>query len=380
MVGAAVGGEAMAKSRVVVAGYYGFGNMGDEILLQVVLDWLRQYPQLEPWVLSGEADQTRRHHRAPAVNRASVFGVVYALARARALVFGGGGLLQDATSRRSLWYYLSLLRLARWLRVPVMLVGQGLGPLSAKGEQRVAQAFRRVAYVSVRDEHSLRLLQRWNVARARLGPDLAFCLPAPAPVQDRQVIPLLGVALVSPPESVYETVLRRVAGAVEAAQQELGLTPIYLAANPRDLRFGIALNGKVPALTVLPLTQGAAENHQALLSGFKVIWGSRLHVLILAAQAGVPFAALGYDPKVEQFMTQINARLQTPLPYGMLKDVDAGELVRNTATLLSTPGLEAGLRAAAKEFHAQAMQSLAQASDQLETLLGLQAPGAGAKV
>lgn len=380
MVGAGVGDKAMAKQRVVVAGYYGFGNLGDEVLLQVVLRWLSQYPQVEPWVLSGDPDQTRRHHRVSAVNRASILGVVYSLVRARALIFGGGGLLQDATSRRSLWYYLGLLRLARWFKVPVMLIGQGLGPLSARGEYRVAQALQRVAYVSVRDEHSLRLLQRWKVAHAQLGPDLAFCLSAPPPAQDRQVVPLLGVALVSPPENAYEAVLRRMAGAIEAAQQELGLTPIFLAANPRDLKFGIALNRKVPALTVLSLAQDAAENHQALFSGFKVIWGSRLHALILAAQAGVPFAALGYDPKVEQFVAQLNRTLHAALPYWMLKDVDAAELVRATGALLGAPGLEAELQAAAGEFHAQATQGLADAGLKLEQLLGLQAPQAGAKV
>lgn len=380
MVGAGVGDEAMAKSRVVVAGYYGFGNLGDEVLLQVVLRWLREYPQLEPWVLSGDPDQTRRHHQVSAVNRAGVLGAMYTLVRARALIFGGGGLLQDATSRRSLWYYLGLLRLARRFKVPVMLIGQGLGPLSARGEYHVAKALRQVAYVSVRDEHSLRLLQRWKLPQAQLGPDLAFCLPAPPPAQDRQVVPLLGVALVSPPENVYEAVLRRISGAIEAAQQELGLTPIFLAANPRDLRFGIALNRKVPALTVLPLAQDAAENHQALFSGFKVIWGSRLHALILAAQAGVPFAALGYDPKVEQFVAQVNRTLQAPLPYWMLKDADAAELVRATAALLAAPGLEAGLQAVAAEFHAQAEGGLANAGRELEKLLGLQAPQAGAKV
>ena len=137
---------------------------------------------------------------------------------------------------------------------------------------------------------------------------------------------------------------------------------------------------KVPALTVLPLAQDAAENHQALFSGFKVIWGSRLHALILAAQAGVPFAALGYDPKVEQFVAQVNRKLHTALPYWMLKDVDAAELVRATGALLAASGLESGLKAVAGEFHAKAGGCLADAGREFEKLLGLQAQQAGAKV
>lgn len=371
----------MAKGRIVLAGYYGFDNLGDEALLHVVLNWLKQYPQIEPVVLSANPAQTRQQHRVHALNRTRLVSVMCVLWRAKALVFGGGGLLQDVTSRRSLWYYVGLMRLANLLNVPVMLLGQGLGPLSAKGAQWVAEALKRVDYIGVRDAQSLERLQRLGVLNAYQGPDLVLSSPKPSSSAAETTVPLLGLALVAPPPAHYEAVLERLARAVETAQTQFGLTPIFLTSHPQDLKFGIDLNKRVPSITVLPITPDAPERHMALFAGFKVIWGSRLHALIFAALAGVPFVALGSDPKVEQFVLQVNRQVDFPLPYWPLNDFDDQTLIDATGTLLQGfNNLERVLKRATGVLRAAAIAALADAAHHLERLLGLHELEADAKL
>ncbi|MGQ9477314.1 MAG: polysaccharide pyruvyl transferase family protein, partial [Candidatus Bipolaricaulia bacterium] len=172
--------ERVLKGTILLGGYYGFGNLGDEAILFALLRGLREaLPQIEPVVLSAEPARTAAAYGVEAINRWSLLGIWRELGRARLFLLGGGGLLQDVTSRRSALYYLGLLRLARLRRVPVFLLGQGIGPLRSRLLRRLAASeLKRAEYVMVRDELSLKLLQEWGADRGQLarGYDLALTL------------------------------------------------------------------------------------------------------------------------------------------------------------------------------------------------------------
>ena len=124
------------KAKVLLCGYYGEHNLGDDALLQVLVS---QLPDAWHPVI------TARDHQAVAslvpsasiVNRRSLAETIRALQHVDALVLGGGSLLQDGTSFKSLLYYLILLWSARWNRIPIILWGQGLGPLAPPVEPMV---------------------------------------------------------------------------------------------------------------------------------------------------------------------------------------------------------------------------------------------------
>lgn len=371
----------MAKARVVIAGYFGFGNLGDESLLHVVLRWLKQFPNVTPCVLSGNPEQTRQQVGVHAVMRTNLVSLACVLWGAKALVFGGGGILQDRTSRRSLFYYLSLIRLAHLFGVPVLMIGQGLGPLSRRSQQRTAEVLHRVHYVGVRDRHSLKMLHDWGISNTFLGADLVFGLTPPERPAAEATGPLLGLALVAPPPAHYDAVLRRLCQAIQAVQGEHGLTPIFLASNPQDLKFGMALSQRLSDLTVLPINHDTPEHHMALFAEFNVIWGSRLHALILATMVGVPFVGLAYDPKVSQFVKQVNRHLVQPMACWPLHSVNDRELVAATGVLLKgfhNFGRE--LRQVATIEREAANAALSDAGRQLAELLGLRPGATGSKV
>ncbi len=361
----------MASVRVVVAGYYGFGNLGDEVLLGVTLDWLRGFEGVEPQVLSANPMETGARHGVSALNRWNPVTVFGALRGAKALVLGGGGLLQDATSARSLSYYLGLLRLARWLKVPAFLLGQGLGPLSERGEALAAHELRQVAYLSVRDDDSLARARAWGAPEARWAPDLALSI-APKLEPSDSARPVLGLALVAPPAPQREAVLDALAEGIQRVRAVHGLTPVFIPCHPSDQAFAHALNQRAP-LTVLPPLQGGASQHLALLRECQVLWGSRLHALAFALMGGVPFAALAYDPKVAHFTGQVNASLRDALPCWPLAEIDAGALAAATDALLDdAPQLAPTLLQTATRLRRAARAGLQDAGDQLAGRLGLQ--------
>ncbi len=311
--------------RLLVSGYYGAGNLGDEALLAGLVGSLTTMG-VEPIVASLDPAATRRDHGVASVHR--LRGLPGALLRADAVVSGGGGLLQDVTSARSLGYYLGVIRAARWLGKPVAVFGQSLGPLSADGEVRVRRALRDVP-LGLRDAPSLALAARLDLP-AHAVADTALLLPRPSEAG------ALAGALVLVPRSGYPGIGRALA---EVGRRHLdggGRVAIALVHPAHDEEEGARLAAALPAAarwaapSALGLTRGFAGAH-AVVSG-------RLHGLVLGAVAGAPVAGLAYDPKVEGFARTIGAPVvAVPTPDA---DVD-GAAAALLARFVDAPRLDA---------------------------------------
>jgi polysaccharide pyruvyl transferase CsaB len=280
--------------RLLISGYYGAGNLGDEALLAGLLAALGA-AGVEPTVASLDPAATRRDHGVAAVHR--VRGIAGGLLRADAVLSGGGGLLQDVTSARSLGYYLAVIRAARWLGRPVAVFAQSLGPLSPRGEARVRRALRGVP-LGLRDAPSLRLAARLGLD-ARAVADTALLNPRPTPPG------AAAGALVLVPRSGYPTIGDLLAGVGRRHLAAGGRVVIALVHRAQDDAEGARLAAALPAAeridaaTAGELTRGLAGAH-AVVSG-------RLHGLVLGAVAGAPVAGVAYDPKVEGFAQAIGA-------------------------------------------------------------------------
>jgi polysaccharide pyruvyl transferase CsaB len=159
------------KRNLVVVGYYGFGNLGDEAIRVALRAALNEQEGLQPIWLVSQPQNTNE------VNRAHSCAIFAGLRRSAALIFGGGGLLQNKTSTRSLLYYLFLILLARSLRRPVFLLGQGIGPINGRFAQAMTRfALSKVHYISCRDRGSLDFVQSLGLDGTLSG-DLFFLTP-----------------------------------------------------------------------------------------------------------------------------------------------------------------------------------------------------------
>ncbi|WP_293911462.1 polysaccharide pyruvyl transferase family protein, partial [Deinococcus sp.] len=159
--------------NVTVSGYYGFGNTGDEaIALAISRELIRRGHS--PLLLSQTPAQTARLYGCRSEARTSPLPLLRAVGGAGVLLSGGGGLLQDKTSARTLSYYLGVIRLARTLGKRAVVFNQSVGPLSEHGGAKVARGLRGVRCI-VRDRRSLETLAALGV-KAELGGDPALLL------------------------------------------------------------------------------------------------------------------------------------------------------------------------------------------------------------
>jgi len=360
--------------RVLLGGYFGFGNVGDEAILAATLDGLRaRLPDAQFSVLSGDPEQTRRAYGVAAANRRRLREVWRELRRADVFVLGGGSLVQDVTSRLSPAYYLGLLSLARLAGTPYTIHAQGVGPLN-RGLYRswTGRAFRKARLVTVRDAESARVLSHLGLTHPepQVTADPAFCLgpaaaggcgegepAAPGSVQALAEVllqvgelagrgPLIGVALRCFPGC--ERVPQLVAEALISLTEDSGGAVVVLPfLRPDDLEPASEVTVRLteagrPAKVVgADATSPAAW--AALVARLDLLVAMRLHALVFAVANQVPAVALSYDPKVDAIAADAS------LPMLPVELASTGDLLNLCRLTLAGAQSAAPVRAEAAE-------------------------------
>jgi len=292
------GGAGRPCRRFLLCGYYGEHNLGDDALLESLLS---QLPEgCEPLVTAWDQEQVHRRFGVATIDRRSLIGVLRALRGCDALVLGGGSLLQDATSFKSLLYYAGLILAARLQGKPVGLWGQGLGPLRRRRSRAlVRQLLALTTATSWRDPDSAALAASWGVAGIE-GSDPVWGLRprswrgqgGPIVVCWRPVSQLRGQAW-----RPYLEALERLA----AANDRSVLWLPFHSHQDQGLLADLQTEGLLPpGLGERSQVVMAADPEEALelFRSAGLVVAMRLHGLIMAALAGAPTAALSYDPKV----------------------------------------------------------------------------------
>jgi len=307
--------------RLLISGYYGFGNAGDEAILAGTLNALRRrLPECEPVVLSATPEATRRAYGVQAEQRWHWPSVWRAIGAADLVLQGGGGLIQDSTSRKSALYYLGILAAARLRRTPFMVFAQGIGPLRYRVTRALTGSlFRRAAAVTVRDENSAGLLVELGLSHESITVTAdPAALVDPAPPEDvaallppRENGPRVGLAL--RPAEGAASVLEGALGAARRLRDERGAQVVPLALHARDdADLAARAAQELDARAVGVGMELSPERWVALVGSLDFVIAKRLHACLFAAAQGVPFVALSYDPKVAAFASRANA-LWAPL-------------------------------------------------------------------
>jgi polysaccharide pyruvyl transferase CsaB len=256
-------------------------------------------------VTACDQPQVRERFGVATVDRRSLPAVFQALGRCDALVLGGGSLLQDATSFQSLIYYGALITAARAQGKPVLLWGQGLGPLRRRRSRWLVRGLLPLTTsCSWRDPESAALAQRlgWrpqaNQAGAGIGTDPVW---ASEPQQWRgRGGPI--VLCWRPVAGLEGQAWRPWLAALEqlAPDRELLWLPFH-GSQDRGLLDRLNAEGVLSAALQARSREVLAERPceaMAVASTAGLVLAMRLHGLILAAVSGAPTAALSYDPKV----------------------------------------------------------------------------------
>jgi len=293
----------VGQLRAVLCGYYGKGNGGDEALLATLLQMLPD--SVTPLVLSGNPDETRDRYGVKTCDRMAAFQVLQALRQSDVLIWGGGSLIQDATSAASPLYYGGLMALAQQLKLKTIAWAQGIGPLKRPFTRALAQqTFAGCTAVSVRDHGSAAILADWQIS-CTLAPDPVWALEA-SPVSGLWDLPAprVAVTLRSHPELTATRLAnftRALISFQKATQTCILLVPFQKS---QDLAIAEAIQPQLPgANQILCLEDPKAL--KGVFRGVEMAIGMRYHSLIMAAAEGCRCFALSYDPKVSKLMQEL---------------------------------------------------------------------------
>ncbi|MGA8532907.1 MAG: polysaccharide pyruvyl transferase CsaB [Candidatus Tumulicola sp.] len=291
--------------RVLLSGYYGFGNLGDEALLEVIAGRTRsRFPSVQIEVLSATPRLTASAYGVEASPRWDWGAVRQAIGRADVVLSGGGGLLQDATSFRSLLYYAGIIREAVRAKRPTMIFAQSIGPLDVWGRFVVRWFCRGVARATVRDERSRGLLCALvpdTPVERTADPVFLYDLPA-ADVDlsaeglgaESGAYAIVSVRKVPSLKDVAPVVARSVDRLAREHGVRTAFLPLGGAPDAEASTEIIRMCASAPVL----LPECALAKAAAIVRGARAVLGMRLHALVLAARFAVPFLALAYDPKI----------------------------------------------------------------------------------
>lgn len=289
--------------QAVLCGYYGFNNGGDEALLASLLQTLPA--TVVPLVLSSNPEQTSQRYGVKACDRNSPLAVSQALRASQAFIWGGGSLIQDATSVISPFYYASLMGLAQKLQLQTIAWAQGIGPLKRRSTQWLAeQTFRGCTAVSVRDRASANLLANWQIP-CTIAPDPVWALEAkPVPGLWDLPAPRVAVVLRSHPQLTPErlaNLTRALADFQTATQTCILLLPFQPA---QDLAIAQSIQPRLPGPSQILVLEDPRQL-KGVFRGVEMAIAMRLHGLIMAAAEKCRCFALSYDPKVSYLMAEL---------------------------------------------------------------------------
>lgn len=314
------------RDGVVICGAYGKGNSGDNAILNAIVEQLHHIdPDLPITALSRDPMETKLCAGIDAVYTFSVFKIGRLLRRTKLYISGGGTLMQDATSTRSLLYYLFSIRQAHRCGCKVMLYGCGVGPISKeRNQKRTAKVLNRyVNTISVRDRYSIDTLEQLGVTEPEihLNADPALLIDPPDTDELRSYLRRSGlvegksyVMIALRPWDGFTEKIGAFAAAAEYLHREYGLIPLLYAMEPaRDEAAVKAVAEKIhcPHLVLSAGTNGAEI--LALVRRMSLVISMRLHTLIFASGQGVPVVGIVYDPKVSGFLDYLGQDLYLPL-------------------------------------------------------------------
>ena len=314
------------RDGVLICGAYGRGNAGDDAILQAIIDQLHHVDADLPIdVLSRRPKQTRLRYRVGACHIFNPLAFGRVMKRTELYISGGGTLMQNATSNRSLQYYLASIRLAHRAGNKVVLYGCGIGPIrGASNRRHTARILNRCAdIITLRDDKCYEELQDLGVDRPEIHitADPALLINDAPEDAMRGLYCQLGLQedkeyamFVLRPWYNFNQYIGAFAQAAQNLYDSRGYIPVFFALEPeRDLK---AIEKVTSLLRCPSLTLTQLDSDAKMIKFFgrmRIVVSMRLHALVFAAGQGVPLLGVVYDPKVDGFMEYLGQKNYLPL-------------------------------------------------------------------
>ncbi|GHV32610.1 hypothetical protein FACS18949_04060 [Clostridia bacterium] len=315
------------RDGVTICGAYGYRNAGDEAILGAILGRLREIDPLLPvTLLSRSPRRTAAAFRVDTRFTFNIFALSRAFKRGALYINGGGNLIQDATSSRSLWFYLFTLWLAKRRGAKTLMYACGIGPVRRPFNKRLAAKVLNscVDGITMREDQTRLEMDALGIKipMARMTADSALALkPADDTAVDAAFAELgldKNTAYLCLSVRKWEGLKQAApafAAMMDAAWKEFGMTTLIL---PFEMKHDPEAAADILALTGAPCVIAKKtylpEVLIGLMSRMRAVVAMRLHALIFAAGQGVPLVGVSYDVKAMAFLKYLGQDLCCMLP------------------------------------------------------------------
>ena len=295
------------KKRFVLSGYYGFKNFGDEAILSVLVNKLQQNKD-SVTVISSNPEYTKSlYQHIRAIKTFDFNNIIPAIYKSDILISGGGSLLQDVTSLKSLIYYLLIIFIALFFRKKVIIFAQGIGPINSRlGEFFTKILLKNCTYISVRDKKSHDLMQKWGI-NSDLLCDPIFSVNVPDNSKNKTVAIQLRDF-----KGMSNDFLDRLADSVSKNFSDYNVE-IYSFQDSIDFEicktFEQNINMLNPEIKTTVLSEMSNNEIIESLSKSEYLISMRFHAIIIGLLAGVKTLGINYDVKVEKLAKEFNLPL-----------------------------------------------------------------------
>ncbi|HOJ78250.1 MAG TPA: polysaccharide pyruvyl transferase CsaB [Bacillota bacterium] len=323
-------------NKVVLFGYYGSANLGDETNLAQLVDYLKQLrPELSIAVITADPEETAKKFSVEAIPKFNFRQIFKVFQEADCLIGGGGTLFQDRSSLRSLLYYLLIIVIAKISKLKVFLYGQGIGPIKSRiGRILTRYILSTVDMMTVRDRLSIIALVELNIHKPELffttepllcfdpqpGQSVAeFWENQPLNPQRKQKLGLIIRESTGLKFDFWRDLLENLSW-----NKNLELFLLVIDAQDSELNTSLAIELDLHLFKI-----AAWEQLQLIVGGLDLVISSRLHGLVAAVVQNVAAFGLAVDPKIEGFCLQLG------IPFVLLtEDYDRLALVKKINKLL----------------------------------------------
>ena len=301
----------------MIVGYYGSDNHGDEVLLKSIIDDLRRLkPNINVVAISRKPKETSSTHGIRSVHKYNFIKIYKLLSKTNTLILGGGSLLQDYTSTKSLVYYVMCMNWAVKAGAKVMLYANGIGPLSKeKNKKRATHALENVEYIALRDTNSYGVLKELGLKndRVTITADAAFAINSYDKEASEITLKNMGITSdikfftvsIRDWKTLKPNFVSEITTYCNHVYDTHGYIPLFISMQPTNdseiissVIRGLKMQSYVLDHFSIDEVLGIMERSQFML-------GMRLHSVIYASIVGTPSIAISYDPKVSAIMQEL---------------------------------------------------------------------------
>ena len=308
--------------KIIISGYYGYHNSGDDsILLGIIRALNKNCPGAHLVVLSKNPAETKKLYGVESINRFDILKIIKALKSSDLFISGGGSLLQDMTSSKSLLYYLSLIRLAEFFKIKTFVYANGIGPINKKtNRKKVKKVLNKADIITLRENGSKKELENLGVSTCpKITADPVFFIEPESEKLTKEYLQKKGLEenekyfVVSPRpwQTLKKDFAQQTAQFCKEINSKYNLVPVILAMQPAKdgaLCGEIAKNSQCKCVFINEVL--GCERILGILKNASFSAAMRLHTLIYAAKVGTPSIGISYDPKVAAMLDYTNQKFK----------------------------------------------------------------------